>query len=208
MSNQDHWIKAYESKDTENLGWYEETPQPSIDLINQIKPDKTSRILNVGAGSSTLVDFFINENYSNILVNDISPVAIQELKSRLGDNQSKVEYIIDDLTNPSLLNQMADVDIWHDRAVLHFFREDNEKKAYFDLLRSKVKKGGHVIIAEFSLNGALKCSGLELCRYDEKSISDQLGSDFKLLKAFDHTFINPNGDERPYIYTLYQRTEK
>ncbi len=205
MSKQEHWVKAYEEKSTEDLGWYEETPQPSIDLLELIPTKKTDRILNVGAGSSTLIDYFLTNDFTDIIVNDLSSSAISELKQRLGTNASKVDYIIDDLTNPTTLKDIDPVDIWHDRAVLHFFREEEEKKAYFELLKSRVKKGGHVIIAEFSLEGAEKCCGLELCRYDEKEISARLGSDFKLIKAFDYTFINPRGGERPYIYTLYKR---
>lgn len=205
MNSKKHWDNAYDIRPTEELGWYEENPQPTIDLINQINPDKSVRFLNVGAGSSTLVDYLLSEGFENIIINDISSTAIEKLKARLGNLESKAEYIVDDLTNPDLLNQMAPVDIWYDRAVLHFFRDESDKQTYFNILKSKVKSGGYAIIAEFSLEGAEKCCDLELCRYDEKSISARLGDEFELINSFNHTFINPRGGERPYIYTLYRR---
>lgn len=205
MDKKTHWNKAYDEKPTEDLGWYEETPQPSIDLLNKINPAKSALIFNAGAGSSTLVDYLIKEGFENVLVNDISEAAIDHLRARLGEYQNKADYIVDDLTNPAVLNEIDQVDIWHDRAVLHFFLKEEEKQAYFDLLKNKVKQGGYVIIAEFSLEGAEKCCNLDLCRYNEEMISERLGSEFQLIESFNYTFINPRGGERPYIYTLYQR---
>ena len=52
------------------------------------------------------------------------------------------------------------VDLWHDRAVLHFFVKKNQQEAYFDLLKSKIRSGGYVIFSEFAKDGAKKCCGL------------------------------------------------
>jgi len=41
--------------------------------------------------------------------------------------------------------------------------------------------------------------------YDENLIADFLGKDFKLIEHFDHTYYTPSGEERPYVYTLFQR---
>lgn len=205
MSDNQHWNKAYEARPTEELGWYEEHAGPSFELLEKTGLPKNARILNVGAGSSTMVDELINAGYTDIIVNDFSSAALVHLKNRLGDGARRVTFIEDDLTNPSLLSDIEPVDLWHDRAVLHFFKKESEKETYFDLLKKIVKPGGFVILAEFSLTGAEKCCGLELCRWNEEMLSERLGEDFQLIESFDYTFINPRGEDRPYIYTLYRR---
>jgi len=147
----------------------------------------------------------INQNFKNILVNDISPTALEKLKKRLGNQSENIKWIVDDLTNPTELNNLEKIDLWHDRAVLHFFNDTKEQDSYFTLLRNIVKEKGFVIIATFNLNGATKCSGLPVHRYDEKMIQEKLGNEFKLVESFDYTYTMPSNDTREYIYTLFKR---
>jgi SAM-dependent methyltransferase len=199
-----HWNKTYHKVETEKLGWYEEKPEASLRLIEKCNLNKDAAILNVGAGSTTMVDELLKLNYTKIIANDISSSAFDNLKKRLGNN-NQVKYIIDDLTFPSELANLEQVDLWHDRAVLHFFNEKREQECYFDLLRKLVKKNGYVIIAVFNLNGATKCSGLPVHRYDESMLHLKLGPDFELIQAFNHTYTQPSGNTREFIYTLYKR---
>jgi len=100
---------------------------------------------------------------------------------------------------------MPKVKLWIDRAVLHFFTENKDQDTYFKLLKEKVIRGGFVIMAEFNLSGATKCSGLDVKRYDAKMLSSKLGSNFNLIKTFDYVYNMPNGDKRNYVYTLFKR---
>lgn len=200
-----HWNNAYDKGEITNLGWYEENPKPSIQLIAKCNLDKNASILNVGAGATTLVDTLVTQGFENVIANDLSSVALDKLKVRLGDDSDKVTWVVDDLTNPTVLNQLDKIDLWHDRAVLHFFNEAEEQATYFNLVKQLVKEKGFVIIATFNLNGATKCSGLPVTRYNEQMIQDKLGEDFELLEAFDYTYLMPSGDTREYIYTLFQR---
>lgn len=125
-----------------------------------LSPD--SVILNVGAGSTTLIEFLLLLRYKNIIATDISHVSLNKLKHSLKDDKDKVRWIVDDLTRPTLLKQIEAIDLWIDRAVLHFFTEPQDQATYFDLVKSKVKKGGFAIFAEYSLNGATKCAGLQV----------------------------------------------
>jgi hypothetical protein len=103
------------------------------------------------------------------------------------------------------LPEIGPVDLWHDRAVLHFFHKSEEQNAYFNLLKTLVRSGGFVILAAFHLDGGAKCSGLPVYRYDQEMLADKLGSGFQLQQAFDYTYTMPSGDTRKYIYTLFQR---
>ncbi|MBN4073166.1 class I SAM-dependent methyltransferase, partial [Crocinitomix catalasitica] len=190
---------------TDQHGWYEDTPQPSIDLFNLAKLEKNASILIVGGGSSKFINHLVKENYNNLIVNDISESALEQLQEELGDSVAAMRFIEDDLCKPEELYRMPNVDFWHDRAVLHFFTERDQQKAYFELLDAKVKAGGYVMLGEFNKDGAEMCAGLSLCRYDLQMMTDRLGEDFMLIEHFDSVFINPWGEERPYIYALFKR---
>jgi len=64
-----------------------------------------------------------------------------------------------------------------------------------------------VIIAIFSLEGAKKCSGLDVVNYDHTMISQFLGNEFELLEHFPYLHIQPSGGKRPYAYTLFKRID-
>lgn len=203
---QAHWEGIYLKNQIDKLGWYEEHPAPSLQLIEQCKLESDSRMLNVGTGASTLVDELLKQGFTNLIATDLSREAMQKLKSRLGADLSKrVSWMEDDLTNPQVLHTLDPIDLWHDRAVLHFFNEPAEQEAYFGLLKQLVRSGGYVIIAAFNLQGASTCSGLPVYRYNQEMIQLRLGGEFVLQEAFDYTYTMPSGDERAYIYTLYKR---
>jgi len=202
----EHWENVYDHKTVEKLGWYESGPGPSLSLIEKCKLPKTAKILNVGAGATTLVDELLQLGYRNIIANDISEKALRELQTRLGVERSAlVRWVVDDLTDPDELYALEQVDLWHDRAVLHFFTETTSQDTYFDLLRKLIKSGGYVIIAAFNLNGASRCSGLPVVRYDAHMLQHKLGEEFNLIEHFDHTYTQPTGDTREYVYTLFRR---
>ena len=201
-----HWENVYSKSTVESLGWHEDNPEPSLRLIHMCKLDRKAAILNVGAGATKLVDELVGEGYENVIANDLSILALEKLQARLGGAlSSQVKWIVDDLTQPRKLQELDPVDLWHDRAVLHFFTEPADQEAYFFLLKKLVRINGFVIIAAFSMSGADKCSGLPVCRYDAPMLQMKLGIGFELLEAFDHTFVTPSGALRPYIYTLFRR---
>ena len=199
-----HWNEAYLNNKTEKLGWFEEKSEQTLTLINEAKLFKDALILNVGTGSSTLIDNLLADGFSNIIANDLSEEALESLKNRVGEND-KVKFIVDDLLNPSKLNKLENIDLWNDRAVLHFFLKEEEIKAYFNLLKKVMKANGFVIISVFAKNGAEKCCGLSVKRYDVEMLENELGTEFELKDSFNYTFVNPFGGERPYIYALFQR---
>ncbi|WP_335965497.1 SHOCT domain-containing protein [Galbibacter sp. PAP.153] len=199
----EHWNKVFTNSPDEKLGWYETDLTPTLGLISTTGLNKNARVLNVGAGSTTLIDELLTKGYSNLIATDLSEVALKRLADRVGE--VNVECITDDLTNPSNLKNIAPVDLWVDRAVLHFFTEKNEQDIYFDLLKNKVKSNGFVLLAEYNLNGATVCAGLPIHRYSKEMLIEKLGSDFELIDNFDHTYLMPSGAERPYIYALFQK---
>ncbi len=201
----EYWCAKYTDMDYTKSGWYEKEAKPSLDLIAQCNLKKKANILNVGVGASTIIDSLLAEKYTNLIANDISSCALNTIKTRIGVSKDTVNWIVDDLTNPTELNNLPQLDLWHDRAVLHFFLDKQDQKNYFDLLHKKVKKGGFVLIAAFNLDGATSCSGLPVLRYNASLLEVKLGREYTMLKAFDYEYKMPNGEIRNYVYTLFQR---
>lgn len=207
-STKEHWDEIYTWLETDELGWYEEVPEPSIKLLSKCHINKDEPILDIGAGASTFVDYLVDQGFKNVVAVDISKRALNKLKERLGkEKASLVRWIVDDITQPTHIQDLRDIAVWHDRALLHFLLEEGQQRAYLSLLKKVVKKGGYVIIAAFLLRGAKKCSGLDVKNYDQNMLSKFLGKDFTLLDYFDYTHYMPSGEPRPYIYALFQRNQ-
>jgi len=198
----EHWNRVYLNSPVNKLGWYETDHTPMMELILKTGLNKSARIAIAGAGSTTLVDELLDRGYSNIIATDISEVSLQDLKSRIGND--KIEFIVDDLTKPIKLKNILPVDLWIDRAVLHFFIEKADQNAYFALLKSKIRSEGFVILAEYNLDGAKHCAGLPVCRFSKEILMEKLGENFKLVSSFEHTYTMPSGAKRPYIYALFK----
>jgi EEF1A lysine methyltransferase 2 len=206
ISMKEHWNEIYNALDVDELTWYEEIPEASIKLLSRCHINKDEPILDVGSGASTFVDYLFNQGFSNIIATDISEIAINKLKERLGEGKaSSVRWIVDDITQPIHIQNLRNIAVWHDRAVLHFLLEEHQQNMYLFTLKKVIKKGGYVIIAAFSLTGAKKCTGLNVKNYDQNMLAKFLGMDFTLLEYFDYTYHMPSGVQRPYIYALFQK---
>lgn len=187
------------------MGWYEASPQPSLGLIQEFCGSKSDVILDIGSGSSTLIDHLVESGYSQIIATDISAEGLAITKQRLGENSSQVQFIVDDLTSPIHLPSLKDISIWHDRAVLHFFTEERDRNSYLSLLKIVLKSGGFAIISTFETGGLTKCSGLNIRQYDTQSMIDFLGDEFKLVRSIAHTYTTTWGQDRPFVYGIFQK---
>ncbi len=56
MNRRDHWETVFREKRTPELGWFQEKPGPSLELIDRCGLTRDSGIIDVGAGAATLVD--------------------------------------------------------------------------------------------------------------------------------------------------------
>ncbi|MDC0055482.1 class I SAM-dependent methyltransferase [Deltaproteobacteria bacterium] len=202
-STKEHWQSVYSLKSAQEVGWFQAQHEVSIEFINNSGIIKDARILDVGSGATTLLDDLLDEGYSNIVAMDISASALAVSRKRLAD---LITWEVADITYPLDIEENS-IDLWHDRAVLHFFTSNIEKQGYLKNLKRVVKRGGFVIIETFSPEGAPQCSGLDLQRYDEEMLEQFLGSDFELILFKRHVHSTPSGAKRPYVSTLFKRRE-
>jgi len=202
-STSHHWNNIFSGSVDSKLGWYEKDAAETLKLLYLIPNWQGSSVFISGAGTSVLIYQLLEKNNSLVL-NDISAEALNEVKRQLKNTQHEITWLCQDISLP-IQNPIPKVDIWIDRAVLHFLTDENDIKGYFENVNSTLDIGSHAIFAEFSKSGEDKCAGLNLHRYSVDELSESLTPSFKLITSFDHIYINPKGEERPYIYTLYKR---
>lgn len=202
----EHWNRVYSTSATDQLGWYEDKPTLSLELIERCAIDKHDPILDVGSGATTLIDFLVNQGYRHITALDISEVALEKLQTRLGvEKTAQVEWLVDDITKPTAVLELKDIAIWHDRALLHFLIEDEQRQAYRTVLKKVIRDGGYAIIATFAKDGAPKCSGLNVQRYSLQEIAAFLGAGFELRESVEFEYRMPSGAKRPFVYGRFQK---
>lgn len=198
----DHWNTIFETTADNELGWYERNASRTLELLELISQNEPATIFLPGAGTSILVDELLKKGHELIL-NDISDKALNNLRGRIGNNDSVI-WLHQDISK-TLPDDIPQVDIWIDRAVLHFLLEEADIQRYFTNLHSTLRPGGYTLLAEFSTTGAPMCAGLKLHRYSIEELVERIGNDFDLVKCEHHTYKNPSGGLRPYIYALFRK---
>lgn len=196
-----HWEKIYNTKTADKLSWTQERPFPSIDWILEVAPERTSAVIDVGGGTSSLIDHLLDAGYLRPAVLDISKAALDQAMDHLGEKATLVDWIEGDVTAFTPSRRFS---VWHDRAVFHFLTKRPDRELYIGSLKKSLTPGARVIIATFSPRGPDQCSGLSVMRFDEKSLSEELGHEFKLIRSEEFTHQTPWGTNQAFIYCMYQ----
>jgi len=55
-SRKAHWENVYSTKGENEVSWFQESPAPSLELIELAKPTSDAAIVDIGGGASRLVD--------------------------------------------------------------------------------------------------------------------------------------------------------
>jgi 2-polyprenyl-3-methyl-5-hydroxy-6-metoxy-1,4-benzoquinol methylase len=200
MSEQPHWDKIYRENAPDDVSWYRPHLETSLNLIDRVAPARSASIIDVGGGESTLVDDLLGRGYGNVTVLDLSPIAIEVTKKRLGEAAQGVRWLAANVTEVDLAPQAYDV--WHDRAVFHFLTENEARSAYVRQVGRAVRRGGNVIVGTFGPQGPQKCSGLDVVRYDAKSLRDEFGAKFELLESRSEVHTTPWHTTQQFVYCL------
>ena len=178
MNRQEHWDNIYATKQLSEVSWYQPKPERSLNFIQETGFPLDAAIIDIGGGDSFLVDNLIDLGYSNITVVDISEKAIERAKNRLGEKSEAINWVVSDITNFEPDQQYH---LWHDRAVFHFLRAEDEIAYYQKLIKNGVNQGGKALIGTFSDDGPLKCSGLEVSRYSPDQLALLFDSHFDMV---------------------------
>src|SRR5437773_8903366 len=112
MAEQDHWETVFGRKAADRVSWYRPHLERSIAFIEGAGLSKSAAIIDVGGGTSTLVDDLLDRGYSDVTVLDISPTAMSTAKRRLGSRANEVSWIVADITHFEPLQHHYE--FWHD----------------------------------------------------------------------------------------------
>jgi SAM-dependent methyltransferase len=204
MNPRNHWQNLYASKKPTEVSWYQSRAAQSLKMIRRVATDRSTAIIDVGGGASTLVDGLLADGYGRVTVLDLSATALAAAAERLGESEASVTWIEADVLNALLPS--SGYGLWHDRAVFHFLTEPADRRKYVAQVRSAVRAGGYVMIATFGPDGPAKCSGLDVVRYAPQELHHEFGPDFQLIESAREEHRTPSGAIQPFIYCLCKVT--
>lgn len=197
-----HWNAVYTEKPDTEVSWFEQAPAMSLALIRDTGAGREAAIVDVGGGSSRLVDGLLSDGYRDVTVLDLSERALAHAKARLGEQAERVEWIVADVTEWTTARTY---DVWHDRAAFHFLIEAEDRRAYISTAVRALRPGGHAIIGTFALDGPERCSGLPVVRYSPASLAEELGPSFKLVAGACHEHLTPAGGIQRFQFSRLVR---
>jgi len=189
-----HWDTSY-SGDYTSRGWFQAAADPSWHMIGDLSP--SSSAIDIGAGASVWVDEALDRGWSDLAVLDWSQVALEIARARVGPQSESVEWIQADLLS---WTPPRSYDLWHDRAVLHFLREDADRGRYASVLRAATRRGSVVVIGSFGPTGPEMCAGLPVRRQSLADFEALFGSDFTIEQAYEEAHVRPDGDTQDYLW--------
>ncbi len=198
MNKQEHWENVYQTKGRDEVSWFSEHLNTSLRMIMNTGVGKDAAIIDVGGGNSNLVDDLLEYGFGDVSVLDISSRAITDSKVRLGENADSVNWFVADITEVDLPKDHFEV--WHDRAVFHFLTDERDRRKYVERVMLSLKRGGHIIVASFSLEGPRKCSGLDVMQYSPESMHGEFGNSFQLVESIGETHNTPFGTTQEFVY--------
>ncbi len=195
------WEDVYRSKEETETSWFEDRPQVSLDLIAETGAGKDAAIVDVGAGSSRLVDCLLDQGFRRITVLDLSETALRTARARLPPD-APVEWVV---ANVLHWQPSGRFHVWHDRAAFHFLTEASDQDAYFRVMDRALVPGGHAIIGTFAPDGPSSCSGLPVARHDAALLSERLGSGYRLVRSLGHEHRTPWDSVQRFHFSLFRK---
>ena len=197
-----HWENVYDTKNDNEVSWYQENPTTSLNVITGIDLSKDAVIIDVGGGNSNLVGELQKQSFTNLSVLDISKKGLDRTKAKLGEKGEKIQWIVSDIID---FQPNQQYDVWHDRAVFHFLTVSEDITSYINLVSKSIKKGGYFILATFSKSGPLKCSGLDILQYNKEALLNYFSEAFHLINSFEEVHQTPFDTEQNFIYNIFQK---
>ena len=159
-------------------------------------------LIDVGSGSSILIDSCLSQGFQDITALDISASAFTHSKNRLAAAAARVRFVEADILGWQPTRYYG---LWHDRAAFHFLIEPTARGRYFSTLTAVLEKGGYFICATFAFTGPKQCSGLTVRRYDAEVLGATFAPWFDLLENDQQVHLTPGGSDQRFIWELFRR---
>ncbi len=195
-----HWQRIYETTETDAVSWYQSEPALSLELINLLGLAPDSGTIDVGGGTSVLVDRLLTRGFSDLTVLDISEAALRASRQRVGDD-GRVTWLAEDVLT---WEPTRTYELWHDRAVFHFL-SGLEIEDYRKVVCRALSSSGAVIMATFATDGPERCSELPVTRYSAIELGAALGPGFEIVEHRREIHTTPSGTVQPFTWIAARR---
>lgn len=195
-----HWENVYSTKKSNEVSWFQQTPETSLSLIEELDVDLDAPIIDIGAGDSILAEHLLKKGYTDITVLDISEEAINRAKTRLGKAADKIQWIVSDITSFVPERKYT---IWHDRATFHFLTDPTDIRKYVNVVSSAIPSKGAFILGTFSQDGPTKCSGIEIRQYTEDSMNALFQLSFEKMNCQSINHQTPFDTNQDFIFCTF-----
>ncbi len=202
IQRKEHWEKIYQTKQPDEVSWYQPTPETSLQFFREFKVPLHARIIDIGGGDSLLVDHLLELGYQDITVLDISEAALEKARKRLGAKAEQVKWIVADAAT---FIPTEKYDFWHDRAAFHFLTDEQEIESYLHTAQQHLTENGIMIIGTFSEQGPKKCSGIEIKQYSEQSMTEKLRQYFEKIKCITIDHQTPFGTLQNFVFCSFRK---
>ena len=194
-----HWNDVYETKAADQLSWTEDSPATSLELLDLLGVTPSASLIDVGAGTSHLVDALSARGFRDLSILDVSAAALAATLARPG--LSAAAAIEADVTTWQPTRRY---DVWHDRAVLHFV-DPTRAELYAAALRAALAADAKVVIGVFAPDGPDSCSGLAVTRYDAADLARLLGEEFVVVQERRTHHLTPWGTDQSFQWIAARR---
>lgn len=201
-NKKEHWEEIYEKKDDNRVSWYQDVPNTSLRLIDELRLALDDAVIDLGGGNSNLTSELYKKGYKNLSVLDISGLALDRTKAKMGAGANGVNWIESDVLDFYAYNKY---EVIHDRATFHFLTSEDDINKYVDIVTGAVKMGGYLIISTFSLSGPEKCSNLQVSQYSSAKLATVFKNDFKLINTINEVHTSPYNTTQDFIYCVFKR---
>lgn len=194
------WERIHDGKPADGVSWWQSVPDLSLDLVDRAGLARDAGVIDVGAGSSTLVDHLVERGFSDLTAIDLSATALQRMRERLGAAGGDVVLEVADVLDLAPDRHYA---LWHDRAVFHFLTESDERDAYRASLARALEPDGYAVIATFGPDGPETCSGLPIMRYSHGQLAAEFPG-FEVIAEGGEDHQTPWGTVQQFTALLLQ----
>lgn len=200
-----HWDDVFHTHPVDQVSWFQGTADTSLRLLRGPDGDLPGSLVDVGAGTSRLVDQVLDEGRCEITLLDVSEEALAVTRERLDGQDERVSYVVGDVLRWTPVRRY---DAWHDRATLHFLTEPTDRAAYVDLAARTVRPGGVVVIGGFAPDGPTHCSGLVVARRGAAELAGEFAAHFDLDRQERESHRTPEGVEQPFTWVRLRRRDR
>jgi ubiquinone/menaquinone biosynthesis C-methylase UbiE len=191
------WDAVYDRDDLAGVSWHQREPRVSLELIDALGIGPGEAVVDAGGGTSPLAGRLLDRGFADVTVLDVAERALTAAREELGERAARVDWVQADV-----LAWRPDrrFDLWHDRAVFHFFADPDDRARYVDSLRRALVPGGAAVIGTFALDGPPTCSGMPVVRYDAAGLTSALGADIELVTERREEHVTPGGRVQPFAW--------